>query len=348
MADQGYDLYSWDGEIYLSSEIIRQQGGQSAGPPSLQVLPPQEACHNGWPDRGTRCLAVPAIETGETVYLFCQGPGREPLRLETSIVLPGKQVQAIWRDDAVFTVSRSGSLRIFDVADPSRPVLAGQLALPGTLFASDWLAPHFLLIAAGADGLYVVNVEDRSRPKFVAHLALPEHLRQLSLVLDVLVAGERAYLTHGRNGVSLVDLSDPLLPVILRGIDTEGFASHLAADDELLFVSINQAGVFLIDIGGEEGWLPVGAMETPMRSSDLATCRGRLALSGGSAGIVQLAMPRKLSVRVAGDHTARIPLPRDLSPGNYRLYLYNDSESLSTPVVFHLPPSVERQVVQNE
>jgi hypothetical protein len=266
----------------------------------------------------------------------------------SSSFLPDKNNKPFWKEDFVYTVGRSGLLRVFDASDPQRPVVAGELELTGELRNSDWLEPHFLLIAAGQSGLHVVNVEDPCRPDHVATLALPEHLRQAAQVMDVHVVGRKAYLAHHRNGISQVDVSDPLKPRILRAVDTPGVVKKLASSGEILFASIYRDGLFMIDLGGEGGWAPVGVLDSPIYVHDLAACQGRLVVRGGQLGGAQLAMPLKLEVRVERDDLARIKLPDRLEPGAYRLYLYNDNENLQIESAFHLPSGPARQVAQNE
>jgi hypothetical protein len=358
MADIKYDVYEWNGEVYLLSKTKLGRGGALEGAPSLHVLPPQATCNKNacavpgrQPDAlpaDEECLAVTEIGTKDVIHLFCREDGGNRPRLESSIRLPDKRTKPVWKDNFVFTVSGNGSLRVFDATDRRRPVLTGQLELPGILYDCEWLEPHFLLVAAGMEGLHVVSVEDRSRPQLVASLALPEHLQKISTIQDVLVLDQRVYLAHSRNGVSQVDMTDPLRPRFLQTVDTPGHAKRLAAYNDLLFASIHREGVFLIDISNKERLAPVGVIEAPVTVYDLAVCQGRLALCGGHPGVVQLTMPQKLDVRVEGDTLVRVLLPDDLAPGDYRLYLYDDNESLQVKSAFHIPADPGRQVAQNE
>jgi hypothetical protein len=357
MAGREYDLHGWNGQIFLlSASGPEQPNGRTA--PSLLALPPPAGCGQNCrslPDSGSGdlapgqdCLAAPKLEAGDAIHLFCEEPGNARPRLEATIILPERELKSIWRDDAVFSVSRNGMLRVFDTADRRRPVWSGQLRLPGELYDFGWLEPHYLLVAAGSAGMLVVSVEDLARPRQVAQLVLPEHLQSLSPVRDVLVDGQRAFLALGRNGLSMVDVSDPLQPRFLRGVDTSGFSSALAVFDGLLFASVHRQGVYLVDLGDGRDWLPVGLLDTPVRASELAAGAGRLAVAGGQSGIGQMVLPRKLEIRVERDGLARIELPEDLAPGEYRLYLYNGDESQPVRSAFRIPAHTHREVAQNE
>ena len=67
----------------------------------------------------------------------------------------------------------------------------------------------YAYVAAGAAGLKVVDVSDRTRPQIVATLSLPGTLN------DVKLAGARAFVAAGSAGLHVVDGSNPRTPRLL-------------------------------------------------------------------------------------------------------------------------------------
>ncbi len=318
----------------LALPSVRRAAGPHARPESGPAeLPPEPF----W-------LAVLELGTAGRIHLFCREDAGAAPRLEGSIAMPDKQTDSLWKEDFVYSVGYSGSLRIFDATRRQQPVPSGQLELPGELYGCAWLEPHFLLIAAGSAGLHVVNVEDRTRPRHIAQLGVPKHLQQLAQVRDILTHGQQAFLAHGRGGVSLVDLSDPSRPRYLQAIDTPGYVADIHVADDLLFASTHGEGVFLIDLRKTETWLPVGRIETPFLVNAVVSGEGRLVFSGRRAGLAQVAMPHRLEIRVASDGLARVPLPADVTTGHYRFFVYNDDESLPLAI----PVAAARRVAQKE
>lgn len=73
----------------------------------------------------------------------------------------------------------------------------------------------------------------------------------------VAAAGEVAYVADGLAGVQVVDISDPLAPVILTSIDTPGIAQDLALAGDVLVVADGVSGTAFIDVSdpGSPAWL---------------------------------------------------------------------------------------------
>jgi hypothetical protein len=131
-------------------------------------------------------------------------------------------------------------------------------------------------------------------------------------------------------------------------LNTHGYANRLLLHDDLLLASLTTEGFFLIDVGEEGAWAPVGVVETPFKLYDLAVCQDKVVVSGGPFGLKMIDLPRKLEVSLQGRHRARILLPEDLAPGGYRLYLYDETASQQIESAFRLETDTGRVVAQNE
>src|SRR5262249_33999182 len=85
---------------------------------------------------------------------------------------------------------------------PFAPVALGGVFIPGTANNVD-VAGNYAYVAAGANGLQVVDVSDRTQPTIVAAASTPGDAR------DVKVVGSLAYVAAGPAGLQVVDVSIP-------------------------------------------------------------------------------------------------------------------------------------------
>ena len=342
-----YDIYALDDQAYLMTY------GESDKPAQTKVLSSvdkvcgreKNSCvteekHFGLGE--DTCLAIAARRKSSMAHLFCREKGQLLWQTTLDFKRPSR---VLWRDERVYAAifdryggkqSKGAIFRIYDASSPQTPLLNGELFLPGEIYELEWLDPHFVLVAAGSDGLYVVDVADPGQPVIASQLQLPEHLSDFSRVVHVKSLGSHAYLTHQRSGVSQVDLSDPRRPQLLRKLDVPGTARKMTIQNGLLFTSLYRDGAYVVDVGNGDGWAPVGQMDLPMSVFDLQACRGKLFVSGGEAGLLTLTLPKRLPVRPQGLNHARIALPKDLEPGKYRLYLYSETENLQVTSAFQI------------
>jgi len=120
-------------------------------------------------------------------------------------------------------------LQVLDVAAPSSPALAASLPIGVPLY--DVAASGSLVTLTGlGDGLDVVDVSTPTSPSLVASMSADEGF-------GVSMQGTQAYLALGEAGVAVVDLSNPLVPVVVGTYDTSGTAVSVAASGTSVMVA---------------------------------------------------------------------------------------------------------------
>ncbi len=105
-------------------------------------------------------------------------------------------------------------------------------------------------------------------------------------VVDVVVAEGRAYLAAGSRGVHIVDVSDPLNPVRLGGVDTVS-ARRLDVSGDLVVVAGGSTGVHVIDASDPTAPFVAGSTHTRPGSRSAAAdvaVRGRRAWVADGSG----------------------------------------------------------------
>jgi hypothetical protein len=135
-------------------------------------------------------------------------------------------------------------LYVIDISDPASPKEVGRCKLVDAYGLA--LAGQHVFVAADIHGLRVVDISDPKAPKEIAAFKKP------SGAMQVAVAGERAYITGGEDGVAvwIVDISDPKRPKevtrygnwLTGGVAVQGNYAYLASGN-LHVLDVSDPGV---------------------------------------------------------------------------------------------------------
>jgi len=114
----------------------------------------------------------------------------------------GDHVVASYDDPAEFL-----GLRVFDYADPAAPALVAELPMSEQARAVALSGAGHAYVAAGVDGLIVVDVSSFAHPFVVGSVPVVDE------AIDVEVIGGRAWVVTPWSGLRVFDLAQPTLPV---------------------------------------------------------------------------------------------------------------------------------------
>lgn len=189
--------------------------------------------------------------------------------------LPGIDGGLKYADGFVYAGGLQEPLQVIDVSDPTRPRVVGSLA--GEYGPFD-VAGGYLYMTDG-DGMHVFDVQRPEAPRRVADVWLQEpHL-------SVHVADDRAYLTDNSHRLWVVDISDPLAPMIATTWE--------APDYHLLTAAA--AGDFVY-LANAAGGLAVLRAADPVRLYLPTAATGRSGTVSTSTGLFSLFTLREASV----------------------------------------------------
>lgn len=118
----------------------------------------------------------------------------------------------------------------------------GSIALPA-IGRSLSVSGGRALVAAGADGLFVVDVGQPSDPRLLGQV------QGIGFAFDAVLKDHLAFVASGRNGLLVVDVSDPAAPRLLGAERNLGFVSSLAlAPDGRIYVADREGErLFLVE-----------------------------------------------------------------------------------------------------
>lgn len=170
--------------------------------------------------------------------------------------------------DLLFVAAHAAGLRIFDVGDPSDPVLVGSLDQG---FTDAWAVAvdgDTAYVADGGGGLKVVDVSEPAAPLIVAG-ETPESA--IGTAEDVAVHDGKVYLAAGGAGLLVYDGGELGSRTV---VPLDGFAKDLAWAGERLAVA-TATGVWVVDPSSPGGPAPVAHEITARRGNGtLRLCEG--------------------------------------------------------------------------
>lgn len=120
--------------------------------------------------------------------------------------LAGGYTSPLVLSDHYLYVNNAGSLRVVDVADPAHPVGIGDQTLPGN---GPIMASGTRLFCTVDKKVVIYNISDPAHPVRQGECDYPDYHYDLSLSGDVL------FLNNGGDGINLVNVHDPTLPVVI-------------------------------------------------------------------------------------------------------------------------------------
>ena len=298
-----YKLQTWNGRVYGYNNMTLVDFGKRA---------------SGDIDSMNQFLAVAARKG---VSLFEQHEDGQTQRF-ASLLMEEGSMDARYRDNYLYVI-HSGGLQIFFGVRLEKLVRISELKLSGRLTHFEILDSGHLLVTTINEGVLVVDVSDPQQPVQVARLALPRHLQKNFTGQDILVDGQRAYISQGEGGVYVVDVNVPSQPELLQIIDTPGFARNMALYDNLLLVTDGSEGIFMIDIKDHNEALPIGSLPVPLRVMQIAVAEEGLLVSGSQGGTMKLPLPQRVqNLRIISKGEVRVDVEK-VEKGQY-VYLYNE------------------------
>lgn len=194
-------------------------------------------------------------------------------------------VAAVGATGSVFGVSAgSTTIRVQNgtlTADTSAnvvaftPVALSALQIPGYANNVD-VAGNYAYVAAGAAGLQVVNISDRTSPQIVASLDTPGNAN------DIRVVNGFAYVADGISGLQVINVSNPLNPVLTGSFDTPGEANDVVVVESTAYVADGLSGLQIIDVTSPAAPQLIGSIDTAGKARGVDVSGNYAVLAEGS------------------------------------------------------------------
>ncbi len=132
-------------------------------------------------------------------------------------------------DQTAYVADFLGGLLIFDVSDPSEPVLLGNLSTNNATQGVSVMG-NIAYLTDGYGDFKIVDVSDPSKPTLMSRLSLSGY------AYEVAISGNLAYIASGQYRFHIVDISDPYDPVAIGNGSVPGFAQDIFVSGDVLYV----------------------------------------------------------------------------------------------------------------
>ncbi len=162
------------------------------------------------------------------------------------------------RGNYAYVADFDSGLRIFNIIDPSAPYETGSFIWGGLLAWAVCAGDGYVCIANGSNGLWIVGVQDPSRPDDLAFYQLTGVCKKIK------IRGQLAYVAAAEAGLRVLDLSNPSQPREIGYFDTPGSALDLALRDSIVVVADYSGGVRLINAANPAQPVEIGHYETDL------------------------------------------------------------------------------------
>ncbi len=141
-------------------------------------------------------------------------------------------------ENLLYVADRSDGLEILDVSIPSSPVELGQLELDSAVEID--VVENYAYITLYGNGLSIVNVSDPSNPLEISRF-------KYGFIKDVFVNGTSCYLVTD-SGLLVLDVSDPLEPVIGNVYANYNSAGGVFITEDLIYYANGYSGLEILQI----------------------------------------------------------------------------------------------------
>lgn len=172
-----------------------------------------------------------------------------------------------------FTAKSNGTVITFSptpLSFVSIPGFANAVAVNG----------NYAFVAAGAAGLQVVNVSDRSNPVIVASLGLTGNANDVRLLSNL------AYVAAGSSGLEVVDITDPLAPVLRGTLGTGNTALEVTVRGTTAYIA-NTSNLVIADVTNPASMTRISTLPLSgtIRGLDVDAQRKLAVVAAGTGGV---------------------------------------------------------------
>lgn len=150
-------------------------------------------------------------------------------------------------------VANVNELKVFDVSEPSSPVLVKEVAIQGNAAyaCKVFVLGEMAYIANGREGFIIVDISSPSSPNMIGSFHTD------GFVSDIFVSEDRAYVAEGSEGLKVVDVSDPSSPVLL-GSYAGGDISFVIGNGNYVYAA-GSGGLMVMDVTNPSAITKIGS-----------------------------------------------------------------------------------------
>ena len=257
----------------------------------------------------------------------------KPLQLvEVAVLDVGADIQDMdISESRIYLALGSNGLMTVDISDPAQPAILSSIETPGNLQDVAVTLGTIAFLADGENGMLVYDLSDENAVEEVGYFSKPLYANQVEVneggvylsdkdsalyVVDVeldlslqrisgteqqqgnlqsvAVKDEYAFVTNANQGLQVIDISNPAVPVEIANYDSPGAANGVTIAGDFIYFADGAAGLQVLTLestaGGDLSVTEVAVIDSP-GEAHLAAIEGQnLYLADGSGGLQIIGM----------------------------------------------------------
>ena len=195
-----------------------------------------------------------------------------------SYQIPGDALDVAIKGRYVYVAASEGGLRIIDVSDPASPTEIGSYSTSAWSLA---VASSYAYIVSGDEGesrLQIIDISNPSKPTQTGFYPLQQ------TEYRVAVAANRAYITMGWNGLSIINVTNPRNPIREASFSTS-YARDVAVADNFAYVAADYDGFHIVNVTHPASPAEASDYNTPGRALGVAVADNYAYVADGEGGL---------------------------------------------------------------
>ncbi len=176
----------------------------------------------------------------------------------------------------LYLANGKAGVTVLSLANPLSPGFAGNYptASAANQITGDPEVSPYLYVADEVTRIDVLSVEEPAHPREVGRHDIP------SVVQDVAVLGNHAFVANFTDGLQVIDIEDPNDPRPVTRIDTEGEAVEVAIEGTTLYLADGSNGLLIFDLSDPLDPSPAGHFATHEPVERIAVSAGVAYVTG--------------------------------------------------------------------
>jgi len=214
-----------------------------------------------------------------------------------------------------YAMDHDGNLSVVDISNPSSPVRLGGCAVNGIGY--DIALSGATVYVASKSDVYIIDVSNPGAPYVLGVYDAPNY------VYSVAVSGDNAYVAEQTNGLRVLDVSNPVVPVPV-GVCKPNIANRaygVAVNGTLAYLAMGTDGFATIDVSDPNAPFAVDTFDTSGDARGLALSGNKVYVADREGGlqIVEVPWAEVTGVTQVDQVTYRIELANSLGSGSYHV-----------------------------
>ncbi|MDQ7798542.1 MAG: Ig-like domain-containing protein [Candidatus Edwardsbacteria bacterium] len=234
----------------------------------------------------------------------------------------------------VFAAYYYNGLNSYNLSRPSQPVYCGQVSAGN---ASDIAVIDSFALVASNHSLWSVNISDPAAPVYRGWTSIGSGDLTGIVIRDTL-----AYLSDWGYGLRIVNVKNPLAPVLVGSYDSPGSPRGLALSGNYVYLADANSGLQVIDVSDPANPASAGSLDTPGDAFAVAVAGNYAYVADATGGLRVINISDPVSPVEAGsyftgaNYTMGVTVNGSLAylaDGSYGLRIINISNPAS-PIQF--------------